>query len=321
MKILAVDDEPLFLELLGQILSQLNFTDVHFASSGQEALDMVARETRPFDCFLLDIRMDNMDGIELCRRIRGLTKHRHTPIVMVTAMSEKQYVDAAFLTGANDYVTKPIDRIEIKVRMNMVQTILNERTHSGRMAKEIAKVEKTLGERCQFDDEVVLNDAHGLVPFASLENYLLKLGNMRLLSSAAVGFHIENALDIFGRAVGLEFVDMLSDTASVIANALKSQNHMLSYSGSGDFVAVIPRASSFDRAEVEMNIEAGVAAFSDIYLADGLVPPRLRVGTPKTNGLLSFGSPTRMLDAAMKSARIGTPAGSLRRSRFAEAGA
>lgn len=304
MKILAVDDEPIFLDLLLQTLTPLGYTDVTVANSGREALDLIASHARPFDCFLLDIRMDGMNGIELCRHIRALPAHRLTPIVMVTAMSEKRYVDEAFMSGANDYVTKPIDRVEIKVRLNMVRTILGERLHAGLLNRQIVKAEESIGADCQFKDPLVLSDAHGLTSFETLENYLLKLGNMRLTSSSAIGFHIENGQRIFEKTSGLEFIDVLTDVASVLADVLKTQAHMLAYAGNGDFVAVVQKAAEIEPSELQATIQEGLAAFADIHVEAGIAPPQIKVGQPKANGLLSFGEPTRMLDEAIASARL-----------------
>jgi CheY-like chemotaxis protein len=317
MKILAVDDEPIFLDLLLQTLTPLGYTSVITASSGQAALDLIASEARPFDCFLLDIRMEGMNGIELCRRIRALPAHRLTPIVMVTALSEKRYVDEAFMAGANDYVTKPIDRVEIKVRLSMVRTILGERLHAGLLNRQIVKAEESLGADCQFKDPLVLLDAHGLTPFETLENYLLKLGNMRLTGSSAIGFHIENGERIFEKTSGIEFIDVLTDVASVLADVLKTHAHMLAYAGNGDFVAVIQKAAEIVPDALQAAIQDGLAGFADIHLESGIAPPQIRVGEPRSNGMLSFGEPTRMLDEAIAAARLTVTPDSPRKRRRA----
>jgi len=307
MKILTVDDEPIFLELLANALAESGYHDIHFAITGQNALDTISNERIPFDCFLLDIQMEHMDGIELCRRIRALPQHRHTPIIMITAMSEKSFIDGAFQSGASDYITKPLDRVEIKARLNMVKSVLDERSHVGAMTEQIKQAESTLGAGHAIDEPIILSEAHDLIPYFSLENYLLKLGNARLFSSAAIGFHIENAEEIYQRSTGLEYADVLTDVAEIISDALKTEPHLLAHAGNGDFVAVIPRASSSDISKVQQAIDAGLAEFFDIYVSIGRTLPRVKIGVSAPNRLLSFARPTRMIESSIRKARLGAP--------------
>lgn len=89
MRILATDDDPIILELLSQFLIAVGPHEVVTANSGAEALALLGEETTaPFDCFLNDIQMPQMDGIELTRRIKKIPTYAAAPIVMLTAMSE-----------------------------------------------------------------------------------------------------------------------------------------------------------------------------------------------------------------------------------------
>ena len=91
MKILAVDDEPFILELLPMLAAKSGFPDVTTAHSGDLALETLVQASAPFDCLLLDINMPGMDGIELCSRVRQLDRYEKTPILMLTAMSERDH--------------------------------------------------------------------------------------------------------------------------------------------------------------------------------------------------------------------------------------
>jgi hypothetical protein len=199
----------------------------------------------------------------------------------------------------------------------MVRTILGERLHAGLLNRQIVKAEESLGADCQFKDPLVLLDAHGLTPFETLENYLLKLGNMRLTGSSAIGFHIENGERIFEKTSGIEFIDVLTDVASVLADVLKTHAHMLAYAGNGDFVAVIQKAAEIVPDALQAAIQDGLAGFADIHLESGIAPPQIRVGEPRSNGMLSFGEPTRMLDEAIAAARLTVTPDSPRKRRRA----
>jgi CheY-like chemotaxis protein len=99
MRVLVVDDEPGILELLKTALGALGAYEVSIASSGMDALRIIDTAERPFDCLLLDIQMPKMNGITLCREVRQIPLYQDTPIIMLTAMSEKKYVDQAFTSG------------------------------------------------------------------------------------------------------------------------------------------------------------------------------------------------------------------------------
>jgi CheY-like chemotaxis protein len=97
MKILAVDDDPIILELLGQFVEIIGAHELTTAPSALHAIDMLGDPNLgPIDCFMLDIQMPSMDGIELAQHIRNSARHADTPILMLTAMSDKRYIDAAF---------------------------------------------------------------------------------------------------------------------------------------------------------------------------------------------------------------------------------
>lgn len=306
MRILAIDDEPLFCEFLSQSLEELGFHDIAVAHSGPEALAIVGRAERPFQCFLVDIRMQPMDGLELVRRLRAMPDHRHTPIVMISALSEKSFIDEAFRAGANDYVTKPLEKVELKARMNMVRLILNEREQTSLLNDHIIESEKAFGRSFAFEDAILVPEARDLTTFAALENYALRLGNMRLMGNAAIGFHIENAEALFQSLGRVQFIDVLVDAADAIALALKSSRHILAYAGAGDFVAVVPKARQLDPAQLQDVLVAYMASLVQAYDNEQTPLPRIRVGRPANANLFSLENPTRILARAIRNARMGS---------------
>lgn len=112
-RILIVDDEEFNRELLeGLVESFGHHSDT--AADGRQALERVSPEV---DLVLLDAMMPGMDGFEVARRIRATEAVAHIPIVMVTALTSKEDRLRAVEAGANDFITKPIDRTELRVRM------------------------------------------------------------------------------------------------------------------------------------------------------------------------------------------------------------
>ena len=103
--VLAVDDIPLNLVLIGKMLSRYNFK-LKTVSGGQEALDAVA-EQKP-DLILMDLMMPRVDGFEVLRRLRADPETEQIRIVILSALNSNEDIVRAFQLGANDFITKPI---------------------------------------------------------------------------------------------------------------------------------------------------------------------------------------------------------------------
>jgi CheY-like chemotaxis protein len=114
-KILLVDDSATTHMWIRMILNKSDY-DMVSARDGQEGVERALAE-RP-DLILMDVVMPRMDGFEACRQLRAHPATRPTPIVMVTTRSEAKNVENGFTSGCSDYITKPIDSLELlsKVR-------------------------------------------------------------------------------------------------------------------------------------------------------------------------------------------------------------
>lgn len=154
--ILVVDDDPAIRELIGQRLIHVGH-NVTFACDGQEALLLL--QQHPIDLVLLDIMMPNLDGFAVLKSLR--TKHAPTslPIMMLTARDGGEDVIRAFQTGANDYITKPIDfnlfftrlNTHLTIKAGLGQNIGEYRTEgkigAGGMGTVLAAVHKSTGQK------------------------------------------------------------------------------------------------------------------------------------------------------------------------------
>ena len=121
-RIMAVDDEEDTRLLVSACLEQAGF-EVELASGGKEALSRVG-EFRP-DLMLLDIAMPEMDGFEVCRRLRAVPATANLPVILLTAKSSQEYVKKAVALKINGYVVKPfepkalLDRIRKTLRLTV----------------------------------------------------------------------------------------------------------------------------------------------------------------------------------------------------------
>jgi DNA-binding response OmpR family regulator len=113
-KILLVDDSSTVL-LMERMILQKSHYDVVTANDGQEGVER-ARSERP-DLILMDVVMPRMDGFEACRRLREQEDTRSIPVIMVTTRGELQSVESGYASGCSDYVTKPINGLELLAKV------------------------------------------------------------------------------------------------------------------------------------------------------------------------------------------------------------
>jgi two-component system, sensor histidine kinase ChiS len=114
-KILIVDDEPINLQVLVNLLSLHNYSLTQ-ASNGMEALDIIRNGFKP-DLILLDVMMPKMTGYELCKKIREQFLPNDLPVVLLTAKNQVSDLVEGFGAGANDYLAKPISKNELLARI------------------------------------------------------------------------------------------------------------------------------------------------------------------------------------------------------------
>ena len=110
-KILVVDDEKEIRNLIEIYLKNEGYNVIK-ASNGEEALEVLEKEE--IQLMILDIMMPKMDGMEVCRRVR---EYLNIPILMLSAKSEDMDKIAGIMTGADDYLTKPFNPLELSVRV------------------------------------------------------------------------------------------------------------------------------------------------------------------------------------------------------------
>ncbi len=115
--ILIADDEPNGRDTLGALLIKENY-NLLFASNGIETLEMT-RKYKP-DLILLDIMMPGMNGYEVCKRIRADEVLAEIPVILVTALDDKESRIEGIESGADDFITKPINSRELRLRIKTI---------------------------------------------------------------------------------------------------------------------------------------------------------------------------------------------------------
>lgn len=146
--ILIIDDEPIARATLEALLSKEPY-QVHFAEDGMDGLTR-AVELQP-DVILLDVMMPRLDGYEVCRRIRADHSLSEVPILLITALDDRNSRLAGLSAGADDFITKPFDSFELLVRLRGVTRLNRYR----RIAEQRHELETLHNELLSAYDETI----------------------------------------------------------------------------------------------------------------------------------------------------------------------
>src|SRR6516165_136450 len=130
-RVLLVDDAKVNLDILVEGLKSDH--KLSLALDGETALQIAVRT--PPDLILLDIMMPGMDGYEVCRRMRKMPETAEVPIMFLSSLEEVKDKTQGFEAGANDYLTKPFDMLEVKAR---VRSLLKAKAYNDAAKEQIA---------------------------------------------------------------------------------------------------------------------------------------------------------------------------------------
>jgi CheY-like chemotaxis protein len=134
-RVLIADDNPQGVELLEAYLAECDY-DIQTAADGEETLRKV-HAWKP-DLILLDIMMPKISGFEVCKRIRANPATADIAVVMVTALDQPSDIDRAVDAGANDFLTKPINKTELLLRTG---SALRSRSYKEQLDQALAYIE------------------------------------------------------------------------------------------------------------------------------------------------------------------------------------
>jgi phosphoserine phosphatase RsbU/P len=233
MRILVVDDSEDSRGLTEGALLSAGYANIVTAASGWEALKVldIGRTTDdhpPVDIVLLDIIMPEMDGVEVCARIRNDPRFADLPIIMVTSLDDMDSLSNAFVAGATDYVTKPINRIELAARVRAALRLKQELDRRRTRERELLSFLSSWGDRRAG---IWIDEATGLFVGEVAEAYLTRATGpaddlVSVIALTLDGFETtrtanaeqaDNALAQVGRAVR-----RLTATVGVVAAAYRN---------------------------------------------------------------------------------------------------
>lgn len=300
MRILAVDDDPIILDLLKGALPGAHGYDLVCCASAEEALDTLADETNRFECFLLDIMLPGIDGIELCENLRGLDTYRTTPIIMITASKEPGLMGRAFHAGATDFVTKPLDGMELGARINTAgmlnNSLLREREAQHSLAEMTAKL------KLQFEESIEL-ETEGVTDLITMENDLLRM-HEGLYAMTLFAVDVLGMESTYRNTTARAFRRQLEQVATALRGELAGAPWKLAYVGGGRFAAVSMSRKRPNFEVMRAQMQATLALEWNASDSEEMDVPELQITPLSDQRLWSGRSASDFLRGALEEAKI-----------------
>ncbi|MCH2210467.1 MAG: response regulator [Fuerstiella sp.] len=138
-RVLIADDNDQNRELLDAYLSEEDY-HILMARDGEETLQVV-RNQQP-DLILLDIMMPRMSGYEVCEQLKSDSEFSGIPVLMVTALNEMGDIEKAVIAGCDDFLTKPVNQLELKTRVRSLLKVRHLAGERDRLLAYLAEMEQ-----------------------------------------------------------------------------------------------------------------------------------------------------------------------------------
>lgn len=199
MNILIVDDSEDQREITEAALRSAGYENIRGAASAAEAFQVLGigknkgNGAAPVDIVLLDILMPEMDGIEACAYIRSHGRYEDVPIIMVTSLDDMGSLASAFVAGANDYISKPVNRIELFARVRAALMLKGELERRRARERELLNFLSSWGDRRAT---LWIDEATGLFVGEVAEAYLTADGKLDEDETISVIALIIDRLDV-----------------------------------------------------------------------------------------------------------------------------
>jgi len=257
MKIMVVDDDEIMRDLLKVMLAGKGYDKVTAVASGDEALHQIVETETPFDCFLLDLQMPDMDGVELCGHLRNVLLYRKTPILMITAAGQKANMERAYAAGATDYVTKPFDVVELLARVGVVEQLIAEIEYADYFRRTLeAKASLSVREKhVAFKYSTIIEEVDRFISMLAMQNYLNRVPHQQSGRMAAYALQIPEMWPIYQGMSAREYHQFLTDISAVLLRSIPSAFKFASYAGNGMFLFVHDIEAIPDIHEIEEHVD------------------------------------------------------------------
>ncbi|TVL99435.1 MAG: hypothetical protein CV087_18190 [Candidatus Brocadia sp. WS118] len=227
MKILVAEDENITRHRLEKFLGDMEY-EVISCKDGLEAWEVIQSENAPY-LLILDWMMPGLDGTEICRRIRKQAREPYAYILLLTSKTEKEDVVSGIEAGADDYIIKPFNQNELRVRLNVGRRIVE-------MNKELLEARNVLRKKAIYDELTDLHNRHYMKEILEKE-YARALRHQTDLSCLLLDIDYFKVInDTFGHNFG-DFV--LREFSDCLKREVRMHDFVFRYGGE-EFMALLP---------------------------------------------------------------------------------
>ena len=318
-RVLVVDDSRLQRRILSSLLNRDGY-EVHEASSGQQALDIC--ETVSPDLVLSDWMMPEMDGLQFCKAFRARDTEGYGYFILLTSKSEKEEIARGFESGADDFLTKPVNAHELRARISAGERIL-------RMQRELTKKNQLISETLSELQDIYDSIDHDLIEAKKFQQSLVRERHkefgaaslsMTLRSSGHVGGDLVGHFPIGPDRIGLYSIDvsghgissalMTARLAGYLSASSPDQNIAMSQQPDGSFAPLPPgevvrqlNTLFLDEVETEhyftmVLADVDLATGKALMVQAGHPHPILQTAEARIETLGSGGLPVGLIDGA-----------------------
>ena len=250
--VLAVDDSLLNLQIIVEILKE--DCNILMARSGTEAIRIACSEPLP-DLILLDIVMPDMDGFEVCRRIKSIEKTKDIPIIYLTGMSNEYDEEYGLSLGAIDYITKPFKPSILRAR---VRNHLQLKYYRDRLTR-IGMIDGVTGipNRRRFDEIMSLEWRRAIRSSQPLSLIMCDID------------YFKNYNDTYGH---LEGDACLRKVANKLCDLLKRPGDLVGRWGGEEFACILPETDIIGAMTVAERIRKGIIDLTIPHVSSPIAP-------------------------------------------------
>ena len=261
-KIIVVDDSEFELQLVDWILQEKNY-QTFLADNGSDALKMLENLTP--DLILLDIMLPDIDGFEVCKKIKGIDKLQDIPVIFFTSLSNVDDIVKGFEAGGVDYLTKPFNKDELLVRIKNHLDLISSRRKIEFQAKELAQANA-------LKDKMFSVISHDLrSPVGSIK---------QTLNFISLGM-IKPGEDLFNETIK-DLIKTSDEAYALLENLLgwaKSQSNILNVIPESlelkplaqSVAGLLKLTSENKKISIQNNIPEGIMVFADLQMLQSVI--------------------------------------------------
>ncbi len=284
--VLIVDDIPLNIKILGEALR--NDYHITISTNGEQAIEISkSDETRP-DLIILDIIMPQMDGYEVCRRLKANPKTKDIPVIFITAKDKADDEVMGFQVGGVDYITKPFNIAAVLARVK-THIQLKEKNE---MLERIAAIDPltNLSNRRGIDEKLDVEWKRALRGETPISILLMDIDYFKKYN------------DHYGHPKGDE---CLVRVASVLRDSLKRPADFLARYGGEEFMVILPETDSDAAVDVGNRLRAATEASCILHECSDLICKKVTISVgvattePHKHGDLSPEDMIKQADVAL----------------------